>query len=41
MRNGIYWEEHSLIQYLFYRSCQHADLRLDLAYLNTVQLMTG
>ena len=39
MVSGGVGEPHSLVQYLFYRSCQQADLRLDLAYLNTVQLM--
>jgi hypothetical protein len=37
--NGLFWQEYTLTQYLFYQSTQRIGLRLDLAYLNTVQLL--
>lgn len=38
--NGLLWEEYTLTQYLFFQSTQKSGLRLDLAYLNTVQLLS-
>ena len=37
--NALFWQEHTLTQYLFFQSAQRTGLRLDLAYLNTVQLL--
>lgn len=38
--NGLFWQEYTLTQYLFFQSTQKSGMRLDLAYLNTVELLS-